>query len=543
MLQPPMMQTLILLVAACLASVLPTARGTSHLMFNASLPVSVTDAGCGESVLCLRTPNDCVPETDPSCLFVFLNATSMDSDSFDLFVGLRGSSAGNIALGLTNNASEGISQLFVCGNGNDSEFFFATRDRNNEDGVLTPNERNTTEIRGNTTDSLIECNFVIPNVNTTTKGEMLDGTTAVVLLGNGTATNSSMVNDFTIVMNFGRVNLTRADGNITMETLDINREGCGMTKICLESPDDCDPQMDDACLFTSVASQTQGMGPDFNLFVELSGIGGYIAIGLTGNISVGISTLYLCGINSSNANSFFFLTLDRNNSDGAFSQNTEEVEGLSYSVMDSSIQCSFTVPNANMALTREGTVSTLGSVLLGNGTLTDGNVDPLNVVADTRVNITTPNGTTPMLNINRDGCGVTLLCLEEPDDCDPESDDGCLFASINVTSTEPITATVRLSGNSSGYIAIGITPNMSEGTTLLFACVQNNGMAFFIVANLNNTDGSILADDREVDNIVMAQGTSIQCEFNFTNLEPRQILETGLAYILLGNGNFDGSKL
>ncbi|XP_061879124.1 uncharacterized protein LOC133631098 [Entelurus aequoreus] len=502
MLQPPMKQALILLVAACVASVFPTARGTSHLMFNANLTVSVTDAGCDDSVLCLRTPVDCDPGTDPSCLFVFLNATSTDSDSFDLFVGLRGSSAGNIALGLTNNASEGISQLFVCGNGNGSEFFFATRDRNNQDGTLTPNERNTTEIRGTTTDSLIECNFVIPNVNTTNKGEMLDGTTAVVLLGNGTGTNASMVDDFTIVMNLGRVNLTRADGIITMETLDINREECGMEKICLESPDNCDPQMDNACLFTSVAAQTQGAGPAFNLFVELTGNGGYIAMGLSENSSVGISTLYLCGINGSNENSFFFLTLDRNNSDMTTSLSTAEVDGLSYMVMNTSIQCTFTIPNANVALTREGTVSTPGALCLGNGTL-DGNgaVNPLAVAADIRVNITTPNGTTPdgttpMLNINRDGCGVTILCLEEPDNCDPASDEDCLFASINVTSTEPITATVRLSGNSSGYIAAGITPNMSEGTTLLFACAQNNGNVSFIVANLNNTDGTITADDR-----------------------------------------------
>ncbi|XP_061775525.1 uncharacterized protein LOC133567923 isoform X2 [Nerophis ophidion] len=548
MLQPTTKQALILLVAACVASVLPTARGTSHLMFDASLPVSVNSTGCGESVLCLRTPDGCVPENDPSCLFVSLNPTSMESDSFDLFVGLRGVSAGNIALGLTNDSSEDISQLFVCGNGNNSTFFFVTRDRDNGNGTLTPNERNVTEIRGSVTDSLIECNFVIPNVNTTNKGEMMDGTTAVVLLGNGTGTNSSMVNDFNIVMNFGRVNLTRADGTITMETLDINREGCGMTKICVESPDECDPQSDPACLFTSVALQMPGAGPDFNLSVELDGNGGYIGMGLTENSSVGISTLYLCGINISDSDNFFFLTLDRNNSDGTTSPSTAEVDDLRYAVMGTSIQCSFTVPNANMALTREGTVSTVGSVLLGNGTVAEnGSLNPFGVVVEQRVNFTTPNVTTPdvttpMLNINRDGCDETIVCLEEPDNCNPETDDGCLFASIDVTSTEPITATVRLSGNSSGYIAMGVTPNISEGTTLLFACGQNiSGMFFFRVANLNNTDGSILEDDREVANIGTVEGTSIQCEFNFTNLEPRQILETGLTTVVLGNGPVIGN--
>nr|XP_057934657.1 uncharacterized protein LOC131132758 [Doryrhamphus excisus] len=531
---------LILLVAACSALLLPEVRGTAHLSFSTA-EVSVTQDGCGETVLCLSEPSDCDPATDDPCLFASLNATSMDSDSFDLYVGLSGMSMGYIALGLTQDETEGTTMLFVCGiNSTDnSSFFFTTLDKNNSDNELTPNERTTEEIRGTVNDSLIQCNFVIPNVTTTT---------AVVFLGNGTVTDNTP-EMFMDIFN-KTVNLTDVNGIITAKTLNINRDGCGDTKLCVESPDDCDPQVDTSCLFTSLNTMTD-MDSGFNLSVELSGNSpGFIAMGLTQDANEGITTLYVCGINSSNDNAFFFLTLDRNNADGNLTESDQVVSDLCYAVNDTSIQCTFTIENANSVTTREASDGSVGNVLLGNGSLENGEVTTFEPTVTTEpLNFTNPNGSiTPpmMLNINRDGCGTTILCLETPDDCNPETDEDCLFTSIDATDTDPLMATIRLSGNSSGYVGFGLTENATEGTTLLFACAQNmtgNGTFFFSVLIRNNTDGTFIEDDREVTNVGVVNGTSIDCEFNFINLEPRQIVNETVSTVLLGIGNVTGDVL
>ncbi|XP_054623429.1 uncharacterized protein LOC129176927 [Dunckerocampus dactyliophorus] len=542
---------LILLVAACVALALPTAQGTAHLSFSNDTEVTVTRNGCGETILCLEIPDDCEPDGNATCLFASFNATaSMEPNSFDLYVSLSGMSMGYIALALTQKENVGMSMLFVCGiNSTNNTFFFTTLDKDNNNGSLTANERNTTDIRGTVNGSLIQCNFIIPNVNTTNEGETLDGTTAIVMLGNGTV-NGTIPEMFMPILMGVRVNLTDADGDINIMTLDINRDGCGETKLCVESPDDCDPQGDEPCLFTSL-NTTTGMGSGFNLSVELSGnSSGFIAMGLTQDAAEGITTLYVCGINSSNHNDFFFLTLDRNNSNGNLTQSDQEVNDLRYAVDGTSIECTFTIPNANSVTTRETSDGSVGNVLLGNGTLDNGEVTTFDPTVTTGLlNFTNPNGTiTPamMLIINRDGCGTSVLCLETPNDCNPESDEDCLFTSINATATEPLTATIRLSGNSSGYVGFGLTDNATEGTTLLFACAQNmteNGTFFFSVVTRNNTDGTFIADDRVVTNVGVVNGTSIDCEFNFINLEPRQIVNQTVSTVLLGIGNVTDGNL
>lgn len=64
------------------------------------------------------------------------------------------------------------------------------------------------------------------------------------------------------------------------------------------------------------------------------------------------------------------------------------------------------------------------------------------------------------VNITRDMCGVSKLCLETPEDCDPAGETDCLFAAL-LTRTPPAPngtdLSLQLRGNSLGYIGLGIT--------------------------------------------------------------------------------------
>ena len=69
------------------------------------------------------------------------------------------------------------------------------------------------------------------------------------------------------------------------------------------------------------------------------------------------------------------------------------------------------------------------------------------------------------MNVTRAGCGVTKLCVETPDDCDPAGNDTCLFASLVAgTPAAPngVNLSIGLRGYSLGYVALGLASNASE---------------------------------------------------------------------------------
>ncbi|XP_061550176.1 uncharacterized protein LOC133411621 [Phycodurus eques] len=550
----------IILVVTMLAvlAAFPAVRGTAHLTFDNTTEANVTREGCDMSVLCLELPEDCDPEGNTACLFTSLNATApMAPDGFNLSVGLSGNSSELIAFGLTQNFSEGVTQLFVCGMNGNGTFFFQTLERR-ENGTLTPNERITTQIRNRVEGNSIQCEFTIPNVNTSLKGETLDGTTAVVILGNGMVNQTSALTEsFDARLNSNRVNLTDAQGTVILpKILNINRDGCGNEKLCIESPKNCDPQSTDTCLFTSLDTTTPA-DETFNISVELAGEStGYIAMGFTQNASEGVTNLYICGINSSDGNSFTFRTLDRNNTDDSLTEVERQVADLCGVVNGMSIQCTFTIVDMNAtAMTRE--TGTVNSILLGNGTINGSVIETFNVVRDSGpLDVTDPaaNINNSMLevlalNITREGCGETNLCVEIPNDCDPLTNNMCQFMSSNVTvstMTNVFNMTVRLSGYSMGYFALGLAQNASEGTSSIFACGNDTGGPFLRTFTRNNTDGNFTSNDRGVTGARFdVSGRSIECEFTILNLNDVETRETDgvIADVILGNGTVNGTML
>ncbi|XP_038860157.1 putative ferric-chelate reductase 1 [Salvelinus namaycush] len=123
------------------------------------------------------------------------------------------------------------------------------------------------------------------------------------------------------------------------------------------------------------------------------------------------------------------------------------------------------------------------------------------------------------VHITRTGCGLIKLCVETPEQCDPTGKTSCLFASIVTTapsSPNGVDLLVELLGDSSGYIALGLTANETEGTSMVFICAQNrNGSFFFRSAQRNNPNNTISLTQRIVKNITgSVNGTVIQCKFS-----------------------------
>ncbi|KAF6728115.1 putative ferric-chelate reductase 1 [Oryzias melastigma] len=154
--------------------------------------------------------------------------------------------------------------------------------------------------------------------------------------------------------------------------------------------------------------------------------------------------------------------------------------------------------------------------------------------------------------INKTNCGVTKYCISEPADCDPEGNSTCLFGSLRLLSQTPpngINLHNELSGNSSGYIALGLTP-ASGGNTTLYICAKNNsnnGSIFFTVMSLNSANST---SPPTLLNMTMPMfsgnvtSDKIQCVFNISNLNAtattRSTPDTMFS-IKLGTGSVDSN--
>ncbi|XP_034038307.1 putative ferric-chelate reductase 1 [Thalassophryne amazonica] len=167
-----------LLVAIVLVSVAPCVHGTFHLSFSPDLPVNISRDGCGRTKLCISKPNDCDPVKSTSCLFGSFNTTTncttngtnctTNATNYirDVNSELSGQSEGYIAMGSTLNISAGVSLMMICGRNANNSFFFQTMERNNTNNVLMPIDQTVSNIRGKVNQSLIQCEFTVPNYNT-----------------------------------------------------------------------------------------------------------------------------------------------------------------------------------------------------------------------------------------------------------------------------------------------------------------------------------------------------------------------------------------
>ncbi|KAK3546530.1 hypothetical protein QTP70_026524 [Hemibagrus guttatus] len=123
-------------------------------------------------------------------------------------------------------------------------------------------------------------------------------------------------------------------------------------------------------------------------------------------------------------------------------------------------------------------------------------------------------------NITNTACGITKLCVSSVANCNPTGNSSCFFASTQYNNGM---LTVEMSGTTSGYVALGLTPTvspLSQIGTIVFVCGNNNTNVFFETATQN---GSVLNPANvSIINIPTVQGsvtsnqTLIQCIINIT---------------------------
>ncbi|MEQ2162541.1 hypothetical protein GOODEAATRI_020759, partial [Goodea atripinnis] len=163
------------------------------------------------------------------------------------------------------------------------------------------------------------------------------------------------------------------------------------------------------------------------------------------------------------------------------------------------------------------------------------------------------------VEITRTGCGTTKFCLEEPDKCNPAvNTTPCLFGSGKATAFNSLTGinlTFELSGNSTGYIALGLTQNASVGPIMLFVCGQNsssNGTFFFTTMTLDNVNNTLTSLARNVTDIQSSVvDENIKCRFSVSNLnatatatalQTRANKDTTFQ-VVIGSGPLNGNTL
>ncbi|XP_014860483.1 PREDICTED: putative ferric-chelate reductase 1 [Poecilia mexicana] len=157
--------------------------------------------------------------------------------------------------------------------------------------------------------------------------------------------------------------------------------------------------------------------------------------------------------------------------------------------------------------------------------------------------------------ISKTGCGSTKACVQQPDACDPtDNTTTCLFGSARSTKLNPpngMDLAFEISGNSTGYIAVGLTRSQSQNT-MLFVCAQNssNNGSFFSMStvSVNGTLNDTVATKAMTDVKSTVNGNNIKCTFNVAGLNAttdtalRAAADTTYS-LVIGSGTFDGGVL
>ncbi|XP_070830052.1 putative ferric-chelate reductase 1 [Chaetodon trifascialis] len=185
--------------------------------------------------------------------------------------------------------------------------------------------------------------------------------------------------------------------------VNITQAGCGVTKLCVATPDGCDPTGNTSCLFLSVIASTPVAPNGTDLSVELRGDSmGYVAMGLTANASEGTTMLFICAQNSTDNGTFFFQTMQRNNTDDALSPTETRVTEIRGLVKNNVIQCEFNIPDLNATNTRSSHATTF-TILLGTGSFDGNTPGPFNISLNSgSLNLADPASniaTTPAPNV------------------------------------------------------------------------------------------------------------------------------------------------
>ncbi|XP_060729671.1 uncharacterized protein LOC132848175 [Tachysurus vachellii] len=126
--------------------------------------------------------------------------------------------------------------------------------------------------------------------------------------------------------------------------------------------------------------------------------------------------------------------------------------------------------------------------------------------------------TTTTSSINTTTCGTTKLCVFSTPNCNLTGNSSCFYSSAQYSNGA---LTVEMSGTTSGYVALALTPTTSPLNTVgtaVFVCGNNNASPFFETASQAGvvlTPAILnLINISNVQGLVTNSSSLIQCTFN-----------------------------
>ncbi|XP_047678061.1 uncharacterized protein LOC113647013 isoform X5 [Tachysurus fulvidraco] len=470
---------------------------------------TITSVGCGTTKLCVFSTANCNLTGTSNCFF-----SSTKYNNNILTVEMSGTTSGYVALALTPATNPLIvlgTVVFVCGN-NNSNLFFGTASQAGV--VLTPANMATLNITNvqalvTSSQSVIQCTFNVAFLNISIPANVQLPSNLAILTG--TSTGTTLGSATTVFSSSGTLDLANPASNVLGT---ITSVGCGTTKLCVFSTANCNLTGTSSCFFSSTK---------FNnniLTVEMSGTtSGYVALALTPATSplnwLG-TVVFVCGNNNSN---LFF---------GTASQagvvltpvnmpilNITNIQALVTS-SQSVVQCTFTV-TINTII--PANIQLPSNLAILNGTSTGTTLGNATTVFSSSGTLDLTNPASNVLGtITSVGCGTTKLCVFSTANCSLTGSSSCFFSSTKFNNS---ILTVEMSGTTSGYVALALTPATSPLNvlgTVVFFCGNNNANLFFGTASQNGTvltPASMTAlNITNVQASVTSSQSVIQCAFN-----------------------------
>ncbi|KAJ8272568.1 hypothetical protein GJAV_G00090730 [Gymnothorax javanicus] len=350
----------------------------------------------------------------------------------------------------------------------------------------------------------------------------------------------------TLAVNGLKINSSAPVGALTMA---ITRDTCGQSKVCLETPANCDPSSNDTCLFVSAATASNDEGLNFELRGDSDS---YVVLILSPDMMQGNDNAFVCA-NYKGSNFFFTAKFDN----GSLTlTNKTKVKNVLVASETNVVRCTFTFRESNRKIADKYIHEPSLYIFAGNGSFTNGVLgDPvIMLMSNGSVTLSNSGSDTTFaeipvgeltMAITRDTCGQSKVCLETPADCDPSSNDTCLFVSAATASNDE-GLNFELRGDSESYVVLILSPDMMQGNDNAFVCANHKGSNYFFTAKFDN--GSLtLTNKTKVKNVLVASETNVvRCTFTFREsnrkIADKYIHEPSL-YIFAGNGSFTNGVL
>uniref|UniRef100_A0A8C9V0C5 Zgc:163022 n=1 Tax=Scleropages formosus TaxID=113540 RepID=A0A8C9V0C5_SCLFO len=149
--------------------------------------------------------------------------------------------------------------------------------------------------------------------------------------------------------------------------------------------------------------------------------------------------------------------------------------------------------------------------------------------------------------ISSASCGYSKLCMSQPSNCDPVSSDSCNFISVLASSTNS-TFHVEISGQASGYVAVGFSDDQYMGNDDIYICVDGGNGS--VQVQHAYAAGAVAPQKLPLGNVSIIQTSItagiIKCFFSSENTistQPGKAAATPMYYLLFASGPASGDSI